>query len=263
VGESDLAFTAPEAQEALLSNGSRDIDVDDVIAATGGWVAGVLFEAWRSEAHVAGTGGEVDPLHGYLASQILDKLTDDERALLVVGSLLGEITASRARALGIADAGNLLVSLRAKHLPVTWSTDPTSAMRCHPRFREYLSTLLLRRNADELSRVRIAYGRLLMTEGHHQEAVEEFLAVQAREEAIDAAELAIGGVIERLDLAVADRWLTALAHDGAGGSCGWPRPRWRSRWRGRTSARQSMSPTGCWSTARVTPWPGPATRPRA
>ena len=110
------------------------------------------------------------------------------------------------------------MSLRAKHLPVTWSIGRTYAMRCHPRFREYLSTLLLRRDADELCRVRIAHGRLLMAEGHHQEAVEEFLAVQAREEAIDAAELAIGGVIERLDLAVADRWLTALAHDGGGGS---------------------------------------------
>jgi ATP/maltotriose-dependent transcriptional regulator MalT/DNA-binding SARP family transcriptional activator len=218
VGESDLAFTAAEAREALLASGSGDIDADDVIAATGGWVAGVLFEAWRSEAHVAGTGGEVDPLHGYLASQILDKLTDDQRTLLIVGSLLAEITASRAQALGIADAGNLLVSLRAKHLPVTWGTGPTYAMRCHPRFREYLSTLLLRRNADELARVRIAHGRLLMTEGHLQEAVEEFLAVQAREEAIKAAELAIGGVIERLDLAVADRWLTTLAHDRAGGS---------------------------------------------
>ena len=96
VGESDLAFTAAEAREALLASGSRDIDADDVIAATGGWVAGVLFEAWRSEAHVAGTGGEVDPLHGYLASQILDKLTEDERALLVLGSLLGEITASQS-----------------------------------------------------------------------------------------------------------------------------------------------------------------------
>jgi ATP/maltotriose-dependent transcriptional regulator MalT/DNA-binding SARP family transcriptional activator len=218
VGEGDLAFTAPEAREALLASGSREFEVDDVIAATGGWVAGVLFEAWRSAAHVAGTGGEADPLHGYLASQILDKLTDDERELLVRGSLLGEITASRAKALGIADAGNLLVSLRAKHLPVTWSTGRTAAMRCHPRFREYLSTLLLRRDPDELYRVRIAHGRLLMAEGHHQEAVEEFLAVQARAEATDAAELAIGGVIERLDLAVADRWLTALSHEGAGGS---------------------------------------------
>jgi ATP/maltotriose-dependent transcriptional regulator MalT/DNA-binding SARP family transcriptional activator len=218
VAENDLAFTAPEAREALHAAGSREFEVDDVMTATGGWVAGVLFEAWRSAAHVAGTGGEADPLHGYLASEILAKLTDDERELLILGSLLGEITASRATALGIADAGNLLVSLRAKHLPVTWSTGATYAMRCHPRFREYLATLLLRRGADELSRVRIAHGRLLMAEGHHQEAVEEFLAVQARADAVDAAELAIGGVIERLDLAVADRWLTTLAHQGGGES---------------------------------------------
>ena len=218
VAESDLAFTAPEAREALRNNGSENAEVDDVIAVTGGWVAGVLFEAWRSEAHVAGTGGEADPLHGYLASQILDKLTDDEQDLLVVGSLLGEITAFRAQALGIVNAGNLLVSLRVKHLPVTWSTGQADAMRCHPRFREYLSTLLLRRGPDELYRIRVAHGRLLMAEGHHQEAVEEFLAVGAREEAITAAELAISGVVERLDLAVADRWLETLAHNGGGGS---------------------------------------------
>lgn len=218
IGESELAFTADEAREALLASGSRDVEADQVIAATGGWVTGVLFEAWRSEAHVAGTGGEVDPLHGYLASQILDKLTQDERELLVVGSLLGETTASRARALGIMGSGNLLVSLRAKHLPVTWSPGLPDAMRCHPRFREYLSMLLLRRDPEELHRVRIAHGRLLMSEGHHQEAVEEFLAADAHDEAIDAAELAISGVVERLDLAVADRWLAALAHNGAGGS---------------------------------------------
>jgi DNA-binding SARP family transcriptional activator len=218
VGEADLAFTASEAGEALVASGTRDIEVDDVITATGGWVTGVLFEAWRSEDHVAGSGGEADPLHGYLASQILDKLTGQERELLVLGSLLSEVTASRAQALGIEGAGSLLVSLRARHLPVTWAPGPTYAMRCHPRFREYLLTLLLRRDAEQLHRVRIAHGRLLMAEGHHQEAVEEFLAVDARQEAIDAAELAISGVIERLDLAVADRWLAALTPEGAGGS---------------------------------------------
>ncbi len=188
------------------------------MAATGGWVTGVLFEAWRSEDHVAGAGGEADPLHGYLASQILDKLTDDERELLVVCSVLSEITATRAHSLGIAGAGYLLVSLRSQHLPVTWSGGPTYGMRCHPRFREYLSTLLLRRDPEVLHRIRVAHGRLLLAEGQHQEAVEEFLAADAREEATDAAELAIDGVIERLDLAVADRWLTALAHGGDGAS---------------------------------------------
>ncbi len=216
VGESDLAFTPDEARRALLATGIADIQPDDVIAATGGWVTGVLFEAWRSKDHVAGAGGEADPLHGYLASQILDKLSPDERELLVVCSVLSEITSTRAHALGVTGAGYLLVSLRSKHLPVTWSGGPAYGMRCHPRFREYLSTLLLRRNPDELHRIQVAHGRLLLAEGQHQEAVEEFLAADARAEATDAAELAIGGVIERLDLAVADRWLRSLAHSRAG-----------------------------------------------
>ncbi len=218
VGESDLAFTPDEARRALLATGTADIEPEEVIAATGGWVTGVLFEAWRSKDHVAGAGGEADPLHGYLSSQILDRLTPDERELLVVCSVLGEITSTRAHALGITGAGYLLVSLRSKHLPVTWSGGPAYGMRCHPRFREYLSSLLQRRDPEELHRVRVAHGRLLLGEGQYQEAVEEFLAADAREEATDAAELAIEGVIDRLDLAVADRWLTALAHSGAGAS---------------------------------------------
>jgi ATP/maltotriose-dependent transcriptional regulator MalT len=47
LGESDLAFTAAEAASALAR---REITVDDVpgvVEATGGWVTGVLFEAWR------------------------------------------------------------------------------------------------------------------------------------------------------------------------------------------------------------------------
>ena len=50
------------------------------VEATGGWVTGVLFEAWRSAEHVAGMGGEADPLHGYLASQILAQLADPRTA---------------------------------------------------------------------------------------------------------------------------------------------------------------------------------------
>jgi DNA-binding SARP family transcriptional activator len=215
LGEHDLAFTDDEARDALLAAGAEVDDARGVVAATGGWVTGVLFEAWRSDEHVAGTGGEMDPLHGYLATQILDRLDPEERELLVLGSVLDEVTAVRAQALGVSNAGDLLVSLRAKHLPVTW-TPGTYAMRCHPRFREYLSTLLARRDAGQLAEVRLAHARLLVAEGHQEEAVEEFLLAGARDEAVDAAEAAIGDVVARLDLAVAERWLAQLARDSGG-----------------------------------------------
>ena len=75
VTDSDLAFRPVEAAAALAHAGRADIDPARAVEATGGWVAGVLFEAWRSAEHVTGMGGEADPLHGYLSSQILSQLT--------------------------------------------------------------------------------------------------------------------------------------------------------------------------------------------
>jgi ATP/maltotriose-dependent transcriptional regulator MalT len=82
VGEGTLAFTPEEAAEALERAGREGIDPARAVADTGGWVTGVLFEAWRSADHVQGVGGEADPLHGYLATQILSRLAPAERELL-------------------------------------------------------------------------------------------------------------------------------------------------------------------------------------
>src|SRR6185437_6184370 len=67
ITDSDLAFRSAEAARALELAGRRDIDPSHAVEVTGGWVAGVLFEAWRSAEHVAGIGGEADALHGYLS----------------------------------------------------------------------------------------------------------------------------------------------------------------------------------------------------
>ena len=213
VGEADLAFTAGEAAQALAELGRPEVDPIAAVQATGGWVAGVLFEAWRSEDHVAGLGGEADPLYGYLSSQILEQLHPDDRLFLIATSLLEEVTPAAAEALGQAAAGDRMVALRAEHLPVTWSADGRS-MRCHTRFREYLLECLQRRGDPGVRTLRAAHGALLAAEGHHEDAVEEFLRAEDLGGARVAAEQAIAGVIERLDLAVAERWLEALADTG-------------------------------------------------
>jgi LuxR family maltose regulon positive regulatory protein len=211
IGETTLAFTVPEAADALAHSGRESIDPQRAVAATGGWVTGVLFEAWCSSDHVAGSGGETDPLNGYLATQILGRLDPAQRDFLETTSLLDEVTAARAEALGQARAGDRLVELRAQHLPVTWVPDSRS-MRCHPRFREYLLERLERRGAEEIRALRQAYGELLMAEGHSEDAVEQFLATDAPERALEGAGTAIRSVVERLDFPVAERWLAALAH---------------------------------------------------
>jgi DNA-binding SARP family transcriptional activator len=210
LGESELSFTTAEAGEALARIGAPGVDAAAAVEATGGWVTGVLFEAWRSDEHVAGMGGEADPLHGYLAAHIVGQLDPRDAEFLVATSLLDEVTAARATVLGQPDAAERLAALRAAHLPVTWSADGR-ALRCHSRFREYLVERVERRGEAEVRALRLAHGRLLAAEGRDEDAVEELLRAEAPEEALASAERAIVGVVERLDVAVAERWLATLA----------------------------------------------------
>jgi ATP/maltotriose-dependent transcriptional regulator MalT/DNA-binding SARP family transcriptional activator len=212
LGEAQLAFTPAEAAAALDQLGRHTVDAKAAVEATGGWVTGVLFEAWQADP-AARSGGDADPLHGYLSAHIVGQLPENDREFLVGSSLLDDVTAGRAEALGYADSAERLASLRAVHLPVSWRDDGQS-MRCHPRFREYLLGRLEQRPADEVRALRLAYGRLLAAEGHDEEATEELLAAGAHDEALATAGRAIFGVIDRLDLPVAERWLEQLGPTG-------------------------------------------------
>jgi DNA-binding SARP family transcriptional activator len=93
---------------------------------------------------VLGPESEPHGLHAFLASQVIEQLDPAQREFLVTTSLLPEVTAAEATALGQKGAAGLLAELRAIHLPVAWD-DGGKRMRCHPRFREFLLTLLERR----------------------------------------------------------------------------------------------------------------------
>ncbi len=210
VSEADLAFRTSEAAQALAFAGRADIDPSHAVEVTGGWVAGVLFEAWRSTQHVAGMGGEADALHGYLSRQILDLLAPEDREFLITTAVLDDVTAERAAALGEPHAAARLASLRGRHLPVAWR-DEGHAMRCHARLREYLLERLDRRGVERVRHVRGAHAELLAREGHHEDAVEEFLRAGMPERAIEPAQQVIERVIDRLDYAVAERWLATFS----------------------------------------------------
>ncbi|MFI9169623.1 BTAD domain-containing putative transcriptional regulator [Streptomyces lincolnensis] len=211
--EEDLAFTVEEAADALRLNDSATIDPAQAVSATGGWVTGVLFEAWRSEEHTAVVGGEADPLHGYISSRILAELPDADRDFLVTAAVLDEVTAERARALGLDAPARRMQSLRSARLPVVWSRDGRT-MRFHPRLREFLLEQLGRRDDEELRRIRLAHGRLLAGEGHDEEATEVLLQAGETAEARVCGARVIRRVIERLDLPVAERWLDAFGSAG-------------------------------------------------
>ena len=213
LGEEQLAFDAGEAAGALAIHGLEDADPHSVVRATGGWVTGVLFESWRSREHVGGSGGEADPLAGYLAAEILDGLDAAERDFLVETSLFAEVDAHRAEAVGTENAAEMLARIRRRHLPVTWREGGT-VLRCHPRFREYLRSLLDRRDPARTRELRRRYGLVLGTEGRHEEAVEELLGAGCVADAMASAEHALAAAIGRLDLDLAQSWLDRFAAAG-------------------------------------------------
>jgi DNA-binding SARP family transcriptional activator len=208
LGDEALALTVGEATDVLRGLGRPPVDPAAVYA-TGGWVTGVLFEAWRISHEDAGDGRD-DPLSSYLSAHILGALAAEDREFLIATSVLNEITAARAAALGVPDAGARLASLRAAHMPATWS-DGGRTLRCHPRFREYLQSELEDWEGEPLRALRVAHGRLLAAEGHHEEATEVLLRAGASVEALEPAAAAIFDVIDRLDFALAQRWLDELA----------------------------------------------------
>ncbi|NMO89396.1 BTAD domain-containing putative transcriptional regulator [Actinomycetospora sp. TBRC 11914] len=209
VGEEDLALTVGEATAALARTGRTDVDPVEALIETGGWLTGVLFEAWRSQDHVIGLGGEADPLHGYLSTQILGQLDEADREFLVTTAVLEEVTAAHAEALGLAAASSRLHALRGRRLPVSWDGAGTR-LRCHPRFREFLLRRLAWRGEDELRRLRRAHAELLLAAGHDEEAVEELLAAQCLERAVAVVSPVLERLIERTDFRLAERWLARL-----------------------------------------------------
>lgn len=212
VGEAHLAFTVEEADEALRLVGHEAPDAQSAVEATGGWVAGVLFDAWRSPSHVHGAGGEADALNSYLSSEIMGDLPERLQEFLIVTSLLEEVVPSSAQALGQENATDSMTELRALHLPLSFSSDRL-AMRCHPRFREYLQSRLRSSEVYDVPGLQRAYGRLLTAEGRHEDAVDVLLEAGDTPGAVAAAEATVTDVLRRLDFAVVKRWLHAFTRD--------------------------------------------------
>ncbi|HET6909128.1 MAG TPA: BTAD domain-containing putative transcriptional regulator [Mycobacteriales bacterium] len=209
VGEEDLALTVDEAERALAAAGREDIDPVDALVETGGWMTGVLFEAWRAADHVIGLGGEADPLHGYLATEILGQLDPADADFLVRTSVLEEVSPAAAEMLGIPDAAGRLHSLSGHRLPVSWQHNPP-VMRCHPRFREFLVRRLTRLPEPTQREIHRAHARLLLGEHHDEEAVEQLLAAGCPDDALRILEPVLERVIERTDFTLAESWLAAM-----------------------------------------------------
>ncbi|ROS44312.1 BTAD domain-containing putative transcriptional regulator [Amycolatopsis thermoflava] len=197
----DLAFALDETEEALRLAGRPVSDAAEVMRVTGGWAAGILFA----------DGAAADAPHrfrDYLSTHVLSGLSEAERQFLVHTSLLDEVTADDAVALGLDDAPRVLAALRRRHLPATWPDDRT--LMVSPQLRDHLRDLLAQQEPGRLKQLRLRHARLLVRRGEQEEAVDALLDVGAVDEAwVLAAEL-LPRLIERMDFGPAARWLDEL-----------------------------------------------------
>ncbi|MGI5142844.1 MULTISPECIES: BTAD domain-containing putative transcriptional regulator [unclassified Streptomyces] len=204
--ETDLAFDVQEASAALRTVGDVDVDPAQAVAATGGWITGVLFKGWR---HARSHELDPDSLHSYVAANIFNSLSLAERRFLLHTSPLHEISVDGARALGQENAAHIMADLRGRYLPVTWSADG-SRMTPHPMFRDFLQVALEREDAKTVGEVRRRYAEVLIANGAREEAVDELLRLGDVEAAGRLAAAALPSLVARMDFAPAARWLDAL-----------------------------------------------------
>ncbi|MFD8418092.1 LuxR C-terminal-related transcriptional regulator [Streptomyces sp. NPDC059466] len=153
----DLAFT-PEEAEAVLTGplgSAPSADVSRALyEATEGWAAGlcIMGRALARSANEADREGNLArggrAVGEYLATEVLDRLTAEQRRFLLRTSVLDELSAGPCQALAGDRAGVLLRELaRTVQLLVPVASDP-SAYRRHRRLSSLLSDVLASEGAD-------------------------------------------------------------------------------------------------------------------
>jgi|GEM_PF-1432713 len=209
VSESELAFRAVEIDALLEARGlpGRGADLE---ASSGGWAAGIVFEALREGAPAVDAGGG-DPFFAYLGSEVLDELPDRLRDAVLCSAVLDTVSpAGLAAVLGDGDATAIHDEIVRRHLPGVPEPD---GLRYHPRFREFLLALLARERPDALRALRVRYARVLRAQGHAEEAARHLLDAGARGEAEEAVEEAVPALMRRGDWERVLAWCAALGDE--------------------------------------------------
>jgi len=203
--DGSLAFTRDEVG-ALLEAHDVDAEPAEVADASGGWAAGIVFDAVRGRRATPAAAAD-DPFFAYLGAEVLAPLPPDVRRA-VIGSAALEIVEPHGLAtlLDVPSGDALYLEIRRQHLPATIEPE---GMRYHPRFREFLLSLLDRDPAAKRTLL-VRDARRLRDEGHVEEAADRLLEAGAYAEAAACVEAAGGALVARGDWEKADRWCARL-----------------------------------------------------
>jgi LuxR family maltose regulon positive regulatory protein len=207
----DLAMTPAETREILTLHGVTlaGAEFGVLLRRTEGWAAGVRLSAMRM-ADAEQPGVLVSQLAmgpgsigEYLVGEVLDKLTEQQRRLLIETSFLDEVTGPLADAItGLTGAGEALSELARRNSFVLPLDPLQTRYRYHRLLREVLGYLLSRR--DGLSVRRLKQRAADWFEANDELSAAVHWTIQAGHPGSAAMLLARGGLaqafVRRLDL---------------------------------------------------------------
>jgi LuxR family transcriptional regulator, maltose regulon positive regulatory protein len=201
----DLAMTPAEIREVLAVHGvslpKREVDV--LVARTEGWAAGVRLSAMRMEGterpadFVSQLALDAGSIGEYLVDEVLQRLPDDHRRLLVETSFLDEVTGPLAGAVtGMTGCEDMLASLTRDNSFVIPLDPMRTRYRYHQLFGEILRYLLQRREGQAVCQLKERAAAWFEREGDLGSAM--YWAVQADDGPRVASLLARGGLAHAL-----------------------------------------------------------------
>ena len=235
--QDDLRFDAIEVAALLRSHPhAADVSIDDLLARTQGWPAGLrlsLSTDRRGAAQPLERGVAQRHLFDYLAAEVLDDMPAELREFLVRCSVLPELTAERcADVSGDEHAARRLEETERRGLFATVLESETLTLRLHDLFRDFLEDRLRRDHAAE-------YPALLQRAAAHEPDVVRRVNLLVRAGAWPAAQQALAQAVPMLLLAGAGNQVLRLVEQFpaeqresspllafALGLCAWPRFQW-------------------------------------
>ncbi|MFQ3555553.1 LuxR C-terminal-related transcriptional regulator [Streptomyces gramineus] len=191
----DLAFTPEEARAvltALLGSEPGAADARALYEATEGWAAGLCLmgralarsgnaprtQPWAARGRQAVT--------AYLTTEVLDRLTTEQRRFLLRTGVLAELGAGACQALAGDRAGVLLDDLARTVQLLVPVTGETSAYRHHRALAALLTDVMASEEADTVAALHRSAARWYARQGRTTEAVRHWTLGGDEAEAVAA-----------------------------------------------------------------------------
>jgi LuxR family maltose regulon positive regulatory protein len=207
--DADLRLTVQEARDLLAARGVSEVEADQAFAATGGWMAAIVF---GSRFPIGARDGSEEFFH-YLAREVLGRLPADEQRFLLDTSVVDIVTPDIAATLIGHRGPSLYERLRARHLPATSATEESIVY--HSVLRRYLRSELLVQSPDREAELLRRYAQSLVRHGGYDSATELYLTLGDLDAAAEATEGALPSVYRRADWSTLLRWLDGIGEKRA------------------------------------------------